>query len=92
MPVNMHNIHNVTFIIEGKMIASKIVKLWPKKPNSTYYQDFISCADCHYLTIQGGGKIDGRGYHWWLICILNDKKLLQGIAKRLSHFAIKSLP
>jgi polygalacturonase len=28
------------------------------------------------LTIHGGGKIDGRGYHWWVVSILNDKKLL----------------
>lgn len=58
------------------MIASKIVKLWPTKPNSKAYQDFISCLNCHYITIRGGGTIDGRGYHWWLICILNDQKLL----------------
>lgn len=76
MPVTMDNIFNVTFSIEGRMIASKIVKSWPKKINSTYYQDFLSCTDCHNITIRGGGKIDGRGYHWWIICILNDKKLL----------------
>jgi polygalacturonase len=27
--------------------------------------------------MSGGGRIDGRGYHWWLVCILNDKKYLK---------------
>lgn len=75
-PMRMDNIKNVTIVIEGKLSASKLIRGWPTQPGSGYYEDFISCHDCSHLTIHGGGKIDGRGYHWWVVCILNDKKLL----------------
>ena len=58
------------------MAASKLVKPWPKMKNSNHFEHFISCTNCKNLEIHGGGKIDGRGYHWWIICILNDQKLL----------------
>jgi hypothetical protein len=75
-PMRMNNIQNVTILIEGKLSASKLIKGWPRQDKSGYYEDFISCHSCSYLTIHGGGKIDGRGYHWWLVSILNDQKLL----------------
>jgi hypothetical protein len=28
------------------------------------------------IEINGGGKIDGRGYHWWMLCFLASKKYL----------------
>ena len=28
------------------------------------------------LTIRGGGKIDGRGFHWWVLAIIVKKNLL----------------
>ena len=77
MPVYMNNIVNVSFLIEGKMTASKSILHWPKQPNGKNYQDFIRCDSCKNIEISGGGKIDGRGYHWWLVCILNDKKYLE---------------
>lgn len=76
-PMRMDRIYNVTIIIEGKLSASKLIRGWPTQPQSGYYEDFISCHDCNHLTIHGGGKIDGRGYHWWVVCILNDKKILK---------------
>lgn len=77
MPIRLENIKNVSIIIEGKLSASKNILKWPKQPKSQYYEDFISCHSCSNITISGGGKIDGRGYHWWLVCILNDKKYLK---------------
>lgn len=77
MPMTMNNIHNVSILIEGRMAASKSILKWPKQPDGKYFQDFISCHQCSYLTISGGGRIDGRGYHWWLVCILDDKKYLE---------------
>lgn len=70
-PMRMDNIKNVTIIIEGKLSASKKIRGWPTQPSSGYYEDFISCHNCDHLTIHGGGRIDGRGYHWWVVCILN---------------------
>ena len=76
MPVIMDDLYNISILIEGKMTASKLVKPWPRRKNSDYFEHFIACTNCRDLEIHGGGKIDGRGYHWWIICILNDKKLL----------------
>lgn len=77
MPVRMGRIYNVSFVFEGRWSASKNILQWPKQPKSEYYEDFISCHSCENITISGGGKIDGRGYHWWLVCILNNKKYLK---------------
>lgn len=77
MPIRMEHLHNVSFVIEGKLSASLNILKWPKQPNSKYYEDFISCYDCSHLEFGGSGKIDGRGYHWWIVCILNDKKYLE---------------
>jgi hypothetical protein len=34
MPMRMENLKNVTFIIEGRLAASKNILQWPKQPNS----------------------------------------------------------
>lgn len=77
MPIRVENVHNVTISIVGKLIASKNVKNWPRQhAKPTYYEDFFSFWGCTYIEIEGGGKIDGRGYHWWMLVLLNYKKLL----------------
>lgn len=76
--MRLQDIHNVSFLILGKMSASKSIKHWPKKPSSNYFEDFLSFYDSSNIEIHGGGKIDGRGYHWWLVCILNIQKILPG--------------
>lgn len=75
MPISISNIHNISIIIEGKLSASKNVLKWPKKPNSAHYEDFIYISDSSHIEISGGGRIDGRGYHWWMIEWLRLKKL-----------------
>ena len=61
----------------GKLIASKNVRQWPRQPDRPeYYQDFISFHHSTHITINGSGKIDGRGYHWWMLCFLASKKYL----------------
>jgi hypothetical protein len=62
--------------IQGKLIASNSIKFWPLKQNSKQYEDFITFRNCNDIEISGGGKIDGRGYKWWMVAWLNDKKLL----------------
>lgn len=78
MPVRSDNVHNITIIIYGKWIASKNVKHWPKQPDHEgYYEDFLSFHRSSYIEIYGGGKIDGRGYHWWILCLLAPNKYLK---------------
>lgn len=38
--------------------------------------NFIQINNCTNIEICGGGKIDGRGYHWWMILFLDDKKYI----------------
>ena len=62
---------------------------WPKQiETQTYYEDFVSFRHSTHITINGSGKIDGRGYHWWILVFLNDKKYLpnQNLRPHLFHF------
>lgn len=46
------------------------------QPNSKYYEDFISFRHSSFIELEGGGKIDGRGYHWWILTLLEPNKYL----------------
>lgn len=77
MPIRVDYGHNITIEVVGKLIASKNVRNWPREPeNPTYYEDFVSFHHCTHITINGSGTVDGRGYHWWMLLFLNDKKFL----------------
>lgn len=67
MSIVLKDIHNVSIIIEGKLSASKNILQWQKKPNSPSYEDILYISDSSYIEMSGGGKIDGRGYHWWMV-------------------------
>lgn len=82
MPIVVSDLHNLTLIIEGKLSASKNVKEWDKRPNSYVYEDFIYIQNSSNIEICGGGKIDGRGYHWWMIEWLQIKSLMPPGGKR----------
>ena len=77
MPIILLDIHNISIVLEGKLSASKNVKQWPKKPDSKIVnEDFVYMERCSNIEISGGGKVDGRGYHWWIICWLQIKSLM----------------
>lgn len=75
MPIVIKDVHNITILVEGKLSASKFILKWPKKPNSPSYEDMIYISDSSFVELRGGGKIDGRGYHWWMVEWLRLKKL-----------------
>jgi hypothetical protein len=31
------------------------------------YCDFFKIKKSENITLRGGGKIDGRGHHWWIL-------------------------
>lgn len=74
MPISIQNVSNVKFSIQGKLIASKSMKFWPNE--NLNYHDYLVFNNCKNITVNGGGKIDGRGYHWWLANILQNKKYM----------------
>ena len=76
MPIKIINLHNLTLSVYGKLSASKNVKFWPKDLNqrNLHFIDFVNCTN---IEINGGGKIDGRGYHWWVLMFVDNKKYLK---------------
>jgi polygalacturonase len=81
MPVHVEHVNNLHLLILGKMVASKNVAHWPFKNNDTYWE-FLTFYFCDGLEVSGGGRIDGRGYHWWMLCFLNYKKYLPNQSAR----------
>lgn len=61
------------------MSAVNRLKNYPHSTSSSNkinYFNFISIVNCSNLEIRGGGKIDGRGYIWWLNSWLVSKKYI----------------
>jgi hypothetical protein len=100
MPVRTTNLVGVTLRIEGQMVASKNVSQWPKRANSTDYRNFLEIEGGAGLVLEGPGKIDGRGYHWWILTLLAGRnKLMPHSGGRphlvqltgLANFTVRSL-
>ena len=62
----MADIHNVTFRIDGKLLAQKDIDAWPIIGSG--YENIIEFYQSSGITIQGSGQIQGFGYDWWLGC------------------------
>lgn len=52
------------------------MKFWPRESDTKRHWNFIQINNCTNIEIRGGGKIDGRGYHWWMILFLDKKKYI----------------
>jgi polygalacturonase len=74
--------NDIVIEVRGKLIACNRIKHWPKNRNNFNYQDFISIVRSNNITLRGGGKIDGRGYIWWLNSWLVTKKYLPANSRR----------
>ena len=81
MPITLRGLVNVTLEIRGKLIACNRIKNYPQVAKYKY-QNFISVENCQSITIAGGGKIDGRGYIWWLDTWMVNKKYMPAHASR----------
>ena len=79
MPIVLEGITNISIVIEGKLSASKNVTAWPGGKQKTH---FIYIRNSSYIEISGGGKIDGRGYKWWILEWLQYKKYWPSGSKR----------
>lgn len=84
LPIRIEYAKDIVIEIRGKLTACNRIRNWPftgssKKPN---YQNFISISHSDNITLNGGGKIDGRGYIWWLDSWIVDKKYMPAGAGR----------
>ena len=60
MPVQLYNITNVDFVINGTLLLSK--NIWQKDN----IEAFILLEYVENITFSGTGLIDGQGYMWWV--------------------------
>lgn len=88
LPITINYCFDIVIEIQGKLVACSRIKHWPKNSNRINYQDFIRIEFSNNLTINGGGKIDGRGYIWWLNSWLVTKKYMPAGASRPHLIAV----
>lgn len=82
LPIVLDHVYDVVLEVRGKLSACNRIKHYPKTENRISYQDFISINFGRNITLRGGGKIDGRGYIWWLNAWLVTKKYMPPHANR----------
>lgn len=81
MPVQTTYVDNLTLIFLGKFAASKNCLHWDDiAPGEKMH--FLTFQYCNNLDVRGGGVIDGRGYHWWIIFMLGMQRYLDHNSSR----------
>ena len=91
LTIKINYCRNIVIEIQGKLIACNRIKNWPRtaRTGTHYsYEDFISISFSDNVTMMGGGKIDGRGYIWWLNSWLVTKKYLPANSNRPHLIAV----
>ena len=81
LPVRTQYVDNLTLIVLGKLSASKNCLRWDNISEGKK-MSFLTFENCNNLEVRGGGKIDGRGYHWWIIFLLGMQKYLDHDSSR----------
>ncbi len=66
MPFRIQNANNLTFTIDGTILASEDNVNWPLNENKDGTLDFWEIYDSEYIHIRGSGNVDGQGYWWWM--------------------------
>eukprot|EP01084_Bolivina_argentea_P270983 460920_1 len=82
-PLNITNVNNIGFEIEGTLILSNDRSKWPKNEN------FIQLTDVTNIQIFGKGLINGQGLIWWQN--KNDFRPHTIDAKGVKHLLIKDI-
>ena len=81
LPVQAAHIDNITLIVLGRLAASKNCLKWNDLTPGEK-MSFLTFQYCNNLEVRGGGTIDGRGYHWWIIVLLNLQKFMDNDSSR----------
>ena len=93
MPITIENTNNIVIEIRGKITACNRLKHYPKTTDSnkkSTYQHFIRIINCTDIIVRGGGKIDGRGYIWWMNSWLVSKKYMPSGSHRPKLIVIET--
>jgi polygalacturonase len=64
MPIAIYNVRNLTFTIDGTILASQDYQSWNVSGKTQL--DFWSIQDSEYINVRGSGTVDGQGYWWWM--------------------------
>jgi polygalacturonase len=59
----VHQLHNVTFQVEGKLTISNNITEWLN--NIVTYTAALNFIECKDFTMNGNGVLNGQGYDWW---------------------------
>ena len=81
LPVMTTHVDNLTLVVLGRLAASKNCLKWDDI-SLNHKMSFLTFQYCNNLEVRGGGKIDGRGYHWWIIFLLGMQKYLDNHSSR----------
>ncbi|EDQ90299.1 uncharacterized protein MONBRDRAFT_24614 [Monosiga brevicollis MX1] len=69
-PSSYTGLHDLTFEIDGELIAPLNMSLWPTDDHNNSLPIF-QFTNCSRLLLTGSGVVDGQGYDWWWLIILN---------------------
>lgn len=70
LATNVSNMDNISFFIDGTIIALDDIQRWPLNENNKRKHIF----DFHNMNnfkVYGNGTLDGNGYNWWWAAILS---------------------
>jgi hypothetical protein len=65
MPFHFKSLSNITFTIDGAIVASEDNENWPMKTDNGLW-DFWTIEDSENIHIRGSGSVEGKGYWWWM--------------------------
>ena len=70
LPVVLENVHNVEFKIQGDIVAyGGNISDWTTGRSGRLH--LFHFTKCSHIRVFGNGTIDGQGYRWWKVVLLN---------------------
>ncbi len=69
--IQIENMTNIQFVINGTLIAHDHIELWPTDKNGKVFPIFSFTNMMNFTIIGNNGTVDGQGYKWWWAAILS---------------------
>eukprot|EP01084_Bolivina_argentea_P270525 460019_1 len=75
-PIQITALKNKTIIIDSLIYANDDIESYPHSPNTSTshgkYYNLFEFNNISNINFTGYGKIDGQGYKWWSLFLIND--------------------